>query len=369
MLQKLWKPKPKKEYTERSPEQSDAEAQSPPLDGEFRTQQAEASQKLSKEDHGEPASPPGSPERQSLNFQADVDSRVASPDKYLRIGMQDLSFSDAMNSSLKRIQTSDSETIPLLPQGITSQDTSSSTRPVISTVMALRTKEDDGIFLRTLHRSRLNDQNPEKRKSSHLHPTSNMSKTEVERSWPLKPFSKRQPDTIQWPRIFFDITWDPTEPTQNGLYLFDDESGSYLSEDSLDQCLQLKFSPDCEFTMLRLKSDEAVLDQWDIQIERQDGIRVIDVLQGIYEVYNVPLNSREYGQLYDLIQTPGCRGAFERRAKHIPLIKQKTLKGASCRVDLVKDKTLFSGIYYDDEFHQYYFQLSNQHPTHIHLSK
>ncbi|KAG6851456.1 hypothetical protein H0H87_001030, partial [Tephrocybe sp. NHM501043] len=58
---------------------------------------------------------------------------------------------------------------------------------------------------------------------------------EVERAWPLKAFSKRQYGSNPLPRLIFDITRDPTEPTQDGLYLFDDESQSRLSQDILDE--------------------------------------------------------------------------------------------------------------------------------------
>ncbi|KAG6827303.1 hypothetical protein H0H92_012400, partial [Tricholoma furcatifolium] len=192
----------------------------------------------------------------------------------------------------------------------------------------------------------------------------------VKLAWPLD--QTQENSTMGSPPgtfLEFDILTDPKlslEKAQDGLFVM---INGERSQDVLVSFLLQKFSPDHEFERLVMKFDELeslgiTIDEtvsWDVVIKRSEaeGIRVIDVFQGIFNTYNTAvtakefrLNDTEFGTDLSLLN------ARHRRAK----APEKYRNEDRYRVDLLGSKTRFNGIFYDAEFNQYRFRLKDREP-------
>ncbi|KAG6827768.1 hypothetical protein H0H87_003665 [Tephrocybe sp. NHM501043] len=183
-------------------------------------------------------------------------------------------------------------------------------------------------------------------------------------AWPLDAYAKRRLDDDQTPKLFFDISRDPTDLSLGGIRILDGE-GHDMPDDLFDQCLHLKFAPNTQLMMLRIKCQESILDQWDVTIKREDGIRVIDIFQEIHNTYNIVLNGAESKHFNAHLALPLSDQAYKRRAGYNPFFKAAARRRGMCRVDLVQNKTLFNGLIFNADIGQYHFQLLEQHPTDI----
>ncbi|KAH0588134.1 hypothetical protein H2248_006853 [Termitomyces sp. 'cryptogamus'] len=173
-------------------------------------------------------------------------------------------------------------------------------------------------------------------------------------SWPLLSYEDRRASADPRPMLFFDISRDPLE----GLILQweDDQKSENTGEDySVD--MQLPFSPNTPFKMVKLRCEHEVLKRWEVVVERSSGIRVIDIFTAIYNAYHVPLNAYEITVVYEQYRSPECVRAFHRRCELFPDLRDATFQRGMCRIDLLGDKTLFHGVTYDDDLGQYCFQL------------
>ncbi|KAG6874699.1 hypothetical protein C0992_006934, partial [Termitomyces sp. T32_za158] len=181
----------------------------------------------------------------------------------------------------------------------------------------------------------------------------------VELAWPLIQYTSRRCDGHLWPMLCFDITRDPCDPTA-GAISFRSEGDQEIQEGLLSKCLELEFSPITKFSMIELKGSENELDRMgDVVVNRLGGIRVIDIFSAIFKAYNVPLTFRETFDLHDLINTSASADAYHHRTKSLPIQDKEMF-----RVDLLGKKTLFNGVFFDDETGQFYFRLLEleQHP-------
>ncbi|KAG6814887.1 hypothetical protein H0H87_006784 [Tephrocybe sp. NHM501043] len=319
-----------------------AEPRSPPSDGEFGTQQTEALQKLKLSEGGKggTTSPLGSPERrvQTLVPPVKMDSGFWEHD--LQTDYEFLAATEGYeaNEVFKDI----------LPRSFYNSPDDSRRQ----TELILRQKYQDR-FIRD-----------QKRALTYFDPEIDDS---VKFAWPLEAYAKRQQDDNQTPKLFFDISRDPTDPSLGGIRILDAE-GHDMPDDFRDECLHLKFTPNIKLMMLRLKCQESLLDQWDVTIKRENGIHVIDIFREIHKTYNIRLNGAESGNLNSHLAEIETYAAYTRRAGYNPIFTEEALNRGMCRVDLVQNKTLFNGLTFNPVIGQYHFQLLEQHSRYICLS-
>ncbi|KAG6915413.1 hypothetical protein DXG01_011616 [Tephrocybe rancida] len=192
-------------------------------------------------------------------------------------------------------------------------------------------------------------------------------KHSVDLNWPVREYSTRRSTTDPMPMLFFDISHNPNNPSPNTLLLMREE-GQEVPEGLLAESMQLEFSTSTRFTTIKLKCEEPELENWDVTVERPDGIRIIDIFEEIFKTYNLPLKTPELLYYRDILDSASCQQAFERRCKETPGSAVHTRRRGMCRIDLVGSRTLFNGIFFNDDIGQYHFQLLEQHPINICLS-
>ncbi|KAG6828615.1 hypothetical protein H0H87_001482, partial [Tephrocybe sp. NHM501043] len=189
---------------------------------------------------------------------------------------------------------------------------------------------------------------------------------EVERTWPLLEYAKRRTEGM--PMVFFDISRDPTLLSSDSIRIVL-EDGQEASRPLVEEYMHLEFSPTTRFTMLTLKCEQSELDNWDVVIQRPDGIRIMDIFEEIFRTYNVPLTPKEYYNQHQLAASSVCQQAFFRRASHNPDLMDEIGDKGMSRIDLMADRTLFNGTFFNADIRQYHFQLLQQHSEDIGSSR
>ncbi|KAG6909780.1 hypothetical protein DXG01_015496 [Tephrocybe rancida] len=203
----------------------------------------------------------------------------------------------------------------------------------------------------------------EKRLLSYSHPP---LKESVDLAWPIVEYAERRSKGEKMLMLFFDISRNPAEASSGSVRLLL-EDGVEAPPGLLEECMQMEFSPTTPFTMIQLKCEQSELghDNWDVVVQRPNGIRIIDIFEEIYKTYNTPLQTDDYFTFPTLTNSPLSQNAFYRRSNHVPALMEATIGRGMCRVDLMGDRTLFNGVFFNADMHQYHFQLLEQDPADI----
>ncbi|KAG6823851.1 hypothetical protein H0H93_002988, partial [Arthromyces matolae] len=100
----------------------------------------------------------------------------------------------------------------------------------------------------------------------------------------------------------------------------------------------MPLSPEKHFTMIRLQCADDVLSTWDAVVQREEGLRVIDVFKGIWETYRISLTMTEKTNNRALALSPECEAAFDRRSMYISGSLTAILRRGLSRVDLLGNR-------------------------------
>ncbi|KAG6825282.1 hypothetical protein H0H92_004164 [Tricholoma furcatifolium] len=189
-------------------------------------------------------------------------------------------------------------------------------------------------------------------------------KSGLKLAWHLSQYRERS-DSHLSPFLVFDISQDPNLvesniPPFDGLYLLNGDKKD--THENLQRCFELPFAPDQQqFTKLIIKCDDEILDKWDVIVEREEGIRVIDVFRAIHKAYHTTIPEQDYIRLRDLIVSVEVAGAASRRsllAREAGIVECiSKFDFTPLKVDLLLEKTLFNGIFFNAEINQYHFRL------------
>jgi hypothetical protein len=153
-------------------------------------------------------------------------------------------------------------------------------------------------------------------------------------SWPLVEFATRRHS--RKPLLHFDVGFDPRIDDWN----IRANRGGYSTPLAREE-LVLPVSTHCVLTKMVIHC--RVLDQWPITIERDQGLRCVDVFRAIYDTYHKPLTSMELAALGDgYIER--CRPAFEQRCKDSPGLPLFNQQRGMRRVDLLRGRRIFKGL-------------------------
>ncbi|KAG2359446.1 hypothetical protein BDR07DRAFT_1244768, partial [Suillus spraguei] len=100
-----------------------------------------------------------------------------------------------------------------------------------------------------------------------------------------------------------------------------------------------KPAADKELTNMTIKFQRNLL-QWDINVRRDEGIRVCDVFEAIYSAFDIPLTSHEKS-LIPLRLRAGCEEAFRLRCSLAPVPTIVQQRQGWKRIDVLLHETLF----------------------------
>ncbi|KAG2335710.1 hypothetical protein BDR05DRAFT_858259, partial [Suillus weaverae] len=83
--------------------------------------------------------------------------------------------------------------------------------------------------------------------------------------------------------------------------------------------------------------------KWDIDVERDEGVRVRDVFEAIHSAFHLPLTLHEES-LIPLRLRAGCEEAFRLRCNLAPVLPIVQQRQGWKRVDVLLHKTIFRGL-------------------------
>ncbi|KAG2146798.1 hypothetical protein DEU56DRAFT_694326, partial [Suillus clintonianus] len=83
--------------------------------------------------------------------------------------------------------------------------------------------------------------------------------------------------------------------------------------------------------------------EWDINVERKEGIRVCDVFEAIHAAFDIPLTAYEMN-LIPFHLRAGCQEAFKLRCNLAPVLPIAQLRLGWKRVDALLHKTIFRAL-------------------------
>ncbi|KIK37983.1 hypothetical protein CY34DRAFT_30294, partial [Suillus luteus UH-Slu-Lm8-n1] len=150
--------------------------------------------------------------------------------------------------------------------------------------------------------------------------------------WQLLSYHVAQPDLF----LHFDVAFPTHDIEYKRSSLYSVQS-TPLHDANLD-----KPAADTELTNMTINFERSPL-QWDINVKRDEGIRVRDVFEAIYSAFDTPLTPHEKS-LIPLRLRAGCEEAFRLRcnlAPELPIMQQR--QGWK-RVDALLHETLFRGL-------------------------
>ncbi|KAF8651920.1 hypothetical protein AX16_004565 [Volvariella volvacea WC 439] len=154
-------------------------------------------------------------------------------------------------------------------------------------------------------------------------------------SWPLvEPKSRSRRHN---PTIYFDIRFDPIP---RGDYGVREHYGSHTTPLSRSVA-ELPASTHCTLTEMVIYVRDAKM--WPIVVNRQEGIRCIDIYQAIYDTFSQRLTDAEL-RLMDDGYRKRCKLHFEQRCKDSPGIADYHKRMGMLRVDYLRSRRVFNGL-------------------------
>ncbi|KZT23408.1 hypothetical protein NEOLEDRAFT_543676 [Neolentinus lepideus HHB14362 ss-1] len=87
----------------------------------------------------------------------------------------------------------------------------------------------------------------------------------------------------------------------------------------------------------------AELPWWHVRVRRPEGVRIVDVLDGIHQTYYRPLTEADKDKIGSE-KIAACEGAFRRRCRAAPALDEWEHSQGMRRVDLLRGKTMFLGL-------------------------
>ncbi|TFK52393.1 hypothetical protein OE88DRAFT_1734395 [Heliocybe sulcata] len=87
----------------------------------------------------------------------------------------------------------------------------------------------------------------------------------------------------------------------------------------------------------------ADLPQWQVRVRRPEGVRIVDVLDGIHRTYAAPLSAADKEAL-GTEKIEQCEGAFRRRCRAACALDEWEREQGIRRVDMLRGKTMFLGL-------------------------
>jgi hypothetical protein len=153
-------------------------------------------------------------------------------------------------------------------------------------------------------------------------------------SWPLVEYARRRHSRT--PLLHFDVGFDPRIDEWNVRA----NRGGYSTPITRAE-QELSVSTHCILTRMVIRS--RVLEQWPIVVEREHGLRCIDVFRAIYNTYHKPLTPAEMATLGENY-IERCRPAFQQRCKDSPGLPLYNEQRGMRRVDLLRGRRIFKGL-------------------------
>jgi hypothetical protein len=153
-------------------------------------------------------------------------------------------------------------------------------------------------------------------------------------SWPLVEFARRRHSRT--PLLHFDVGFDPRVDEWN----IRANRGGYSTPLSRNE-RDLSVSTHCILTRMVIRCRG--LEKWPVVVEREQGLRCIDVFRAIYDTYHKPLTPAELVSL-DSNYIERCRPAFEQRCEDSPGLALFNQRRGMRRVDLLRGRRIFKGL-------------------------
>ncbi|KAG1829218.1 hypothetical protein F4604DRAFT_1073906 [Suillus subluteus] len=150
--------------------------------------------------------------------------------------------------------------------------------------------------------------------------------------WQLLSYHPARPNLS----LHFDIAF----PTHDIEYMQDSSYGiqrTPLSDADFD-----KPAADKKLTKMTINFQRNLF-KWDIDVERDEGIRVQDVFEAIYAAFDIPLTPHERS-LVTPFDRAGCEEAFRLRCNLAPALPIAQQRQGWKRVDALLHETIFCGL-------------------------
>ena len=143
------------------------------------------------------------------------------------------------------------------------------------------------------------------------------------------------------PLITFDAGFNP-RLEKYAVRAF--KPGDYVSSPLSRQDSVLQLSQSAFVNWIVITCDKLPL--WPVQFKQTTNIRVIDIFRAIYDTYAQPLTREEF--LHVGRETIGrCEAAFKQRCEDGPELACIAEKRGMLRIDLLRGRRIFKGIYPD----------------------
>ena len=154
-------------------------------------------------------------------------------------------------------------------------------------------------------------------------------------SWPLNVSDR--PGRLRKPRVYFDIWFSPRrDPT--AVMAFTSAGFRPLSEDDH----YLPASSHCVLTEMDITCP-ILRTSFIIKVERPQGIRCVDVFQGIFNAYDARLTAEEQRRFASEIDER-CWRAFRQRCQDAPHLPEVNQRQGMRRVDLLRGVRIYDGL-------------------------
>jgi hypothetical protein len=165
------------------------------------------------------------------------------------------------------------------------------------------------------------------------------SPTHVDLSWPLVEYNLRK--AKGQPLITFDAGFNPRHEKYS-VRAF--RPGDYVSTPLSRQESVMQLSETAFVNWIVITCDKLPL--WPIQLQQTTNLRVIDIFRAIYDTFAQPLTQEEF--MYfgrDTIRR--CEAAFQQRCEDGPDLAFLAEKKGMLRIDLLRGRRIFKGLYPD----------------------
>lgn len=151
-------------------------------------------------------------------------------------------------------------------------------------------------------------------------------------NWPLVDVDERKRRNPAL--LYFDAAFDPRFDRNLAIW----GQGAFVR--IKDDISYLPVSSHCTVTKMVIVCKK--LSRWPVVVERNQGLRCMDVFIAIYETFSKPLTHREKEEMGSFIRT--CEPAFRRRCEDAPGLAVVNERKGMVRIDLLKGSRIFRGI-------------------------
>jgi hypothetical protein len=166
-----------------------------------------------------------------------------------------------------------------------------------------------------------------------------LSPTHVDLSWPLVDYEQRR--SRGQPLITFDAGFNP-RLEKYAVRAF--KPGDYVSSPLSRQDSVMQLSQTAFVNWIVITCDK--LPFWPIQIKQSTNLRVIDIFRAIYDTYAQPLTKEEYLH-FGRETMERCEASFKQRCEDGPELACLAEKRGILRIDLLRGRRIFKGLYPD----------------------